>query len=61
MDTLTKRCSKSSVKSRSLSGGQLDLTVEIRCDDEQGLGRALVELNGVESVSILAHDGEVTF
>ncbi len=61
MDTLTKRCSKSSVKSRSLSGGQLDLTVEIRCDDEQGLGRALVELNGVESVPILAHDGEVTF
>ena len=54
----SKRCD---VKSRAISSGQLDLIVEIRAADEPGLCVAVNELPDVVSVSIVSHDGEVTF
>ena len=61
METVGKFSKNPTVKSRSLNGGILDLTVELRAADEPGLAAAVMALPGVSSVSIMAHDGEVTF
>ena len=50
-----------SVKSRSISGGQLNLVMELRAAQQAELARALNKLEGVQSVSVLAHDGEVAY
>lgn len=49
------------VKSRSLSADQLDMVVELRVKEEKELVRKINELEEVRAVSLLAHDGEVTF
>ena len=49
------------VKSRNLSHGQLDLTIELRTDNGSDLTKELIELKGITSVNLLKHDGEVTF
>jgi uncharacterized membrane protein YhiD involved in acid resistance len=49
------------VKSRSLSAQQLDMVVELRVKEEKELVRGVSELEGIHAVSLLAHDGEVTF
>ena len=49
------------VKSRSLSAEQLDMVVELRVKEEKELVQGINELEGVYGVSLLAHDGEVTF
>lgn len=49
------------VKSRSLSAQQLDMVVELRVKEEKELVKELGALEGVYTVSLLAHDGEVTF
>ena len=54
-------CKSYTVKSRSISGGQLDLIIEIRTADDSGLCLAVEALPFVTSVSVVAHDGEVTF
>lgn len=49
------------VKSRSLSAEQLDMVVELRVKEEKELVKGINGLKGVHAVSLLAHDGEVTF
>ncbi len=49
------------VKSRSLSAEQLDMVVELRVKEEKELVKGINGLEGVRAVSLLAHDGEVTF
>lgn len=49
------------VKSRSLSADQLDMVVELRVKEEKELVRGIQEIEEVRAVSLLAHDGEVTF
>lgn len=49
------------VKARNVSISELNLTVEIATKDITGLVKNLVAVNGVTNVSVLAHDGEVTF
>lgn len=49
------------VKSRSLSAKQLDMVLEVRVKREKELVGRIGELKDVSSVSLLAHDGEVTF
>ena len=49
------------VKSRSLSAEQLDMVVELRVKEEKELVKGINGLEGVHAVSLLAHDGEVTF
>ena len=54
-------CSYYKVKSRSLSAEQLDMVVELRVKEEKELVNGIHELEAVQNVSLLAHDGEVTF
>lgn len=49
------------VKSRSMTPSALDLVIEVRCEEQGALIRAVMGIEGVESASLLSHDGEVTF
>ena len=49
------------VKSRNMTESTLDLVIELRTAEGSGLVREIMALRGITSVSLLAHDGEVTF
>ncbi len=61
LGTVTRYCKSANVKSRTYTASQLDLVIEVRGADESELAGAVSELEGVTSVSVIAHDGEVTF
>lgn len=48
-------------KSRSISNGQLDVVYELRIEQGIELSQKLSELEKIHGVSLLQHDGEVTF
>lgn len=48
-------------KSRSITNEQLDVVYEVRTDKGIELTKKLSELKNIYSVSLLQHDGEVTF
>lgn len=50
-----------SVKSRNVSAQTLDLVLELRTAQGAELVRAVNQLEGVQSVSLTSHDGEVSF
>ena len=50
-----------SVKSRNLTADSMDLVLELRTSEGSALVKAVNSLSGVSSVSLLSHDGEVTF
>ena len=50
-----------SEKSRNVSGGQLNLVMEVAVNRGDELTGELSSLRSVHSVSLLSHDGEVTF
>ena len=49
------------VKSRNYAAGRLDLIVEVRTAKEAELVKAVSEIKAVTAVSLISHDGEVTF
>lgn len=49
------------VKSRNMTQTSLDLIIELRTERGRELVQQVMALNGVTSVSLLSHDGEVTF
>lgn len=61
MAVVKKHCRHYTVKSRTLSGGQTDLVVEVRTASEEQLAGDVAALQGVLSSSLLSHDGEVTY
>ena len=50
-----------SVKSRNVTAGAVDLVLELRTAQGAELVRAVNQLEGVQSVSLMSHDGEVSF
>ena len=59
---LVKKYSKYyKVKSRNITNGQLDMVMELWVSEEDALTQDLAALECVHSVSLLSHDGEVTF
>lgn len=48
-------------KSRVLTDGTLELVYELRTKDVPALSKSISSLEGVSSVSVLSHDGEVSF
>ena len=48
-------------KSRNISGGQLNLVIELSVRGGSELTSEISSLRTVNSVSLLSHDGEVTF
>lgn len=58
---IVKKASKSTcIKARNLTPTSLDLTIEVRVKDANFL-KDINLIPGIRSVSLLAHDGEVTF
>lgn len=49
------------VKSRNITGSALDMVIEIKTSDDEALVTEISKLDRVNSVSLLSHDGEVTF
>lgn len=49
------------VKSRNYSAGHLDMIIEVRVANEAELVKAVSDIATVTSVSLISHDGEVTF
>lgn len=50
-----------SVKSRNVSAGAVDLVLELRTDKGGDLVKTVSALQSVQSVSLMSHDGEVSF
>ena len=49
------------IKSRNMTAETLDLIIEVRAIKENDLVKEVLKVDGVTSVSLLSHDGEVTF
>ena len=60
-ETVKKYTKLYQVKSRNMTTTTLDLVIELRTADGSKLVREIMALKGVCSVSLLSHDGEVTF
>lgn len=61
MDVVRRYVKHPVVKSRNTTKTSLDLIIELRTDVGSELVCKVMELDFVESASLLAHDGEVTF
>lgn len=58
---LKKYCRSYAEKSRTIKNGKADVVYELRVENSTGLAEELSVMASVHSVSILKHDGEVTF
>ena len=61
MDVVREYVKSPVVKSRNTTKNSLDLIIELRTDAGSELVCKVMELDFVESASLMAHDGEVTF
>lgn len=60
-DIVKKYAKHVSVKSRNLTSKELDLTYELRTNEGKTLIQECLKIKGVSSVSLLNHEGEVSF
>lgn len=49
------------IKSRNVTANQLDMVIEVRVKEESALVKEVCSLKGMDSVSLLSHDGETTY
>ena len=49
------------VRSRNISGGSMDMIVEVRVKEESAFVKEVCALDSVQTASLIAHDGEVIF
>ena len=49
------------VKSRNYTKGRLDMIIEVRASEEAKLVKDVSKISAVTAVSLISHDGEVTF
>ena len=61
LDVVKKYSKYYRVKSRNVSSGRMDLIVEVRVKEEAALVKEACALKGMDSVSLLSHDGETTY
>ena len=61
MNTVDRYVHHSSIKSRNMTSDSLDMIVELRTDKGSNLLKEILAIDGVQSASLLSHDGEVTF
>ncbi len=59
-EVVQQYCKYYKVKSRNISNDHLNMIIELRTRQESGLLKAVNALEHIQSVSLLAHDGEVT-
>ncbi|WMC93903.1 hypothetical protein [Kineothrix sp. MB12-C1] len=59
--TVNTYCKYSKIKTRTLLERNLNLVIEVRTDKGNNLLQAIDSLDGINSVSLLEHNGEVTY
>lgn len=60
-DILEDFCKNYQIKSSNVKSSRMDLVVEVNVKQEDALLKELMDTEGVMGVSLLSHDGEVTF
>lgn len=48
------------VRSRNVTNGIVDIVYEIRLKDEKALSKAVAEIKGINSSTVMSHDGEIS-
>ncbi|MBQ6968109.1 MAG: DUF4956 domain-containing protein [Lachnospiraceae bacterium] len=48
------------VRSRNVTNGIVDIVYEIRLKDEKALSKAVADIKGVNSSTVMSHDGEIS-
>lgn len=61
VSAVKKHAKHMQIKSRNMTSETMDLVIELRTDSGSMLVRDIQKIGGVVSVSLLTHDGEVTF
>ena len=61
MDMAAKYCRYYRIKSRNISDGRCNLVLEVRTAGEYEMLQEMEKLEGISSISLVSHDGEVTF
>ena len=61
LETVKQYCKFYKVKSRNYASGKLDMVIEVRVKKEASLASDVSKLSAVYAVSLISHDGEVTF
>ncbi len=61
MNNLKKSCKQIKIRNRSLYNGQKEYLIEFHTKNEEEVVESCNKLTGVQSVSLIAHDGEVRF
>ena len=61
LDAVKKFSRFHKVKSRNISGEGMDMVVEVRVKEEGAFVKEVSALGTVQTVSLISHDGEVTF
>lgn len=61
MELVKKHSRYHKVKSRNISDGQLDMVIELWVAEEEELVEKIAGLSKIHAVSLMSHDGEVTF
>lgn len=61
MELVKKYSRYHKVKSRNISDGQLDMVIELWVAEEEELVEKIAGLSKIHAVSLMSHDGEVTF
>ena len=61
VERIREFCRYYKIKSRNITGNGCNLVIEVRTSKEYDLVQRVQELEGLESVSLISHDGEVTF
>ena len=61
MEKVEEFCKYCKVKSRNITGEHCNLIVEVRASKEYEMTQAISKMEGIENVSLVSHDGEVTF
>ena len=59
--TIKKYSRNFSVKSRNMTAQTLDLVIELRTEEGGALVQEIMQMKGITSASLLAHNGEATF
>lgn len=61
LEEIRKNTNNYEEKSRVITNGTLELVFELRTKDAPALSKGISAVSGVSSVSVLSHDGEVSF
>lgn len=61
MEHVSKYAKYHKVKSRNITGNQLNIIIELRTSKEDALMDSLSSLEGIQYISLLNHEGEITY